>query len=113
MKRFWIVLTVMLPTFIEILDTTINNVALRHIQGSLSAGVDESTWIITSYLVSNAVVIPMAGWLSRVFGRKNYLIFFPYLSLQFLHFYVESPGVFHLLYFSEFFRALAEGVFNL
>ncbi|MEJ5226697.1 DHA2 family efflux MFS transporter permease subunit [Thermodesulfovibrio sp.] len=75
MKRFWIVLTVMLPTFIEILDTTINNVALRHIQGDMSAGIDESTWIITSYLVANAVVIPMAGWLSRVFGRKNYLIF--------------------------------------
>ncbi|MCS7215096.1 MAG: DHA2 family efflux MFS transporter permease subunit [Thermodesulfovibrio sp.] len=75
MKRFWIVLTVMLPTFIEILDTTINNVALRHIQGSLSAGIDESTWIITSYLVSNAIVIPMAGWLSKIFGRKNYLIF--------------------------------------
>lgn len=75
MKRFWIVLTVMLPTFIEILDTTINNVALRHIQGSLSAGFDESTWIITSYLVSNAIVIPMAGWFSRILGRKNYLIF--------------------------------------
>lgn len=75
MKRFWIVLTVMLPTFIEILDTTINNVALRHIQGDMSAGTDESTWIITSYLVANAVVIPMAGWLSRLFGRKNYLIF--------------------------------------
>lgn len=75
MKRFWIVLTVMLPTFIEILDTTINNVALRHIQGDMSAGIDESTWIITSYLVANAVIIPMAGWLSRVFGRKNYLIF--------------------------------------
>lgn len=75
MKRFWVVLTVMLPTFIEILDTTINNVALRHIQGDMSAGTDESTWIITSYLVANAVVIPMAGWLSRVFGRKNYLMF--------------------------------------
>ncbi|MEN2985221.1 MAG: DHA2 family efflux MFS transporter permease subunit [Thermodesulfovibrionaceae bacterium] len=75
MKRFWIVLTVMLPTFIEILDTTVNNVALRHIQGSLSAGVEESTWVITSYLVSNAIIIPMAGWLSRIFGRKNYLIF--------------------------------------
>ncbi len=75
MKRFWIVITVMLPTFIEILDTTINNVALRHIQGDMSAGIDESTWIITSYLVANAVVIPMTGWLSRIFGRKNYLIF--------------------------------------
>lgn len=75
MKRFWIVLTVMLPTFIEILDTTVNNVALRHIQGDMSAGIDESTWVITSYLVSNAIVIPMAGWLSRLFGRKNYLIF--------------------------------------
>jgi DHA2 family multidrug resistance protein len=75
MKRFWIVLSVMLPTFIEVLDTTVNNVALRHIQGDMSAGVDESTWIITSYLVANAIVIPMAGWLSRIFGRKNYLIF--------------------------------------
>lgn len=65
----------MLPTLIEIVDTSIVNVALDHIRGSLSAGIDESTWTITSYLVSNAIIIPMSGWLSRVFGRKRYLMF--------------------------------------
>lgn len=65
----------MLPTLIEIVDTSVVNVALGHIRGSLSAGIDESTWTITSYLVSNAIIIPMTGWLSRVFGRKRYLIF--------------------------------------
>jgi DHA2 family multidrug resistance protein len=72
----WIVsLTVMLPTLIEIIDTSVVNVSLDHIRGSLSAGIDESTWTITSYLVSNAIIIPMTGWLSRLFGRKRYLIF--------------------------------------
>jgi DHA2 family multidrug resistance protein len=71
----WIVaLTVMLPTFIEIVDTSVVNVALDHIRGSLSAGIDEATWSITSYLVSNAIIIPMTGWLSRLFGRRRYLI---------------------------------------
>jgi DHA2 family multidrug resistance protein len=65
----------MLPTLIEIIDTSVVNVALDHIRGSLSAGIDESTWTITSYLVSNAIIIPMTGWLSRVFGRRRYLIF--------------------------------------
>ena len=68
-------MTVMLPTLIEIIDTSVVNVALDHIRGSLSAGIDESTWTITSYLVSNAIIIPMTGWLSRFFGRKRYLIF--------------------------------------
>ena len=72
----WIIaLTVMLPTLIEIVDTSVVNVSLDHIRGSLSAGLDESTWTITSYLVSNAIVIPITGWLSKVFGRKRYLIF--------------------------------------
>ncbi len=72
----WIIaLTVMLPTLIEIIDTSVVNVSLDHIRGSLSAGIDESTWTITSYLVSNAIIIPMTGWLSRLFGRKSYLIF--------------------------------------
>ena len=71
----WLVtLSVMIPTLLEILDTSIANVALGHIQGSLSAGQDEVTWVLTSYLVANAVVIPMSGWLSRVMGRKNYLM---------------------------------------
>ena len=74
MNKWIITLTVMLPTLIEIIDTSVVNVALDHIRGSLSAGIDESTWTITSYLVSNAIIIPMTGWLSRVFGRKKYLI---------------------------------------
>ncbi len=64
----------MLPTLIEILDTSVANVALPHIQGSLSASQDEVTWVLTSYLVSNAVVIPMSGWLARIMGRKKYLL---------------------------------------
>ncbi|MEW6109391.1 MAG: DHA2 family efflux MFS transporter permease subunit [Nitrospirota bacterium] len=75
MNKWLVALTVMLPTLIEIIDISIVNVALDHIRGSLSAGIDESTWSITSYLVSNAIVIPMTGWLSRLFGRKRYLIF--------------------------------------
>lgn len=72
----WIVaLTVILPTFLEVMDTSVVNVSLPHIQGSLSAGVDEVTWVLTSYLVANAVIIPLTGWLSSIFGRKRYLIF--------------------------------------
>lgn len=74
MNKWLVAITVMLPTLIEIVDTSVVNVALGHIRGSLSAGIDESTWTITSYLVSNAIIIPMTGWLSRVFGRKRYLI---------------------------------------
>ena len=72
--KWLITLSVMIPTLLEILDTSIANVALSHIQGSLSAGQDEVTWVLTSYLVSNAVVIPMSGWLARLMGRKNYLM---------------------------------------
>jgi len=75
MNKWIIALTVMLPTLIEIIDTSVVNVSLDHIRGSLSAGINESTWTITSYLVSNAIIIPMTGWLSRLFGRKRYLIF--------------------------------------
>jgi DHA2 family multidrug resistance protein len=72
----WLVtIAVLLATFMEILDTSIANVALPHIAGSLSASVDESTWVLTSYLVANAIVLPMTGWLTRRFGRKNYLTF--------------------------------------
>ncbi len=72
----WIVaVTVMLPTLMVIIDTSVVNVSLDHIRGSLSAGVDESTWSITSYLAANAIVIPMTGWLSRFFGRKLFLQF--------------------------------------
>ena len=75
MNKWVVAITVMLPTLIEIVDTSVVNVSLGHIAGSLSAGVDESTWVITSYLVSNAIIIPMTGWLSRLFGRKRYLLF--------------------------------------
>jgi DHA2 family multidrug resistance protein len=74
-NKWVIALTVMLPTLIEIIDTSVANVSLDHIRGSLSAGIDESAWVLTSYLVSNAVVIPMTGWLARTFGRKRYMIF--------------------------------------
>jgi len=69
----WIIaLTVTLATFMEVLDTSIANVALPHIAGGLSAGVDESTWVLTSYLVSNAIVLPLSGWLSSIVGRKHF-----------------------------------------
>jgi len=69
----WVIaLTVMLATFMEVLDTSVANVALPHIAGNLSAGVDESTWVLTSYLVSNAIVLPLTGWLSSLFGRKRF-----------------------------------------
>jgi MFS transporter, DHA2 family, multidrug resistance protein len=73
-SRGLIAFTVMLPTLIEIIDTSIVNVSLDHIRGSLSAGYDEATWTITAYLVSNAIVIPMSGWLAKLIGRKNYQI---------------------------------------
>jgi DHA2 family multidrug resistance protein len=69
----WVIaVTVTMATFMEVLDTSIANVALRHIAGSLSAGVDESTWVLTSYLVSNAVVLPLSGWFSSLIGRKRF-----------------------------------------
>ncbi len=69
----WVVaLTVTLATFMEVLDTSIANVALPHIAGNLSATHSESTWVLTSYLVSNAVVLPLSGWLSGVMGRKRF-----------------------------------------
>jgi len=72
----WIIaLAVVLPTLLEVIDTSVVNVSLDHIRGSLSAGIDEATWTITAYLVSNAIIIPLTGWLSRVFGRKRYLLF--------------------------------------
>jgi DHA2 family multidrug resistance protein len=73
-NKWLIAFTVMLPTLIEIIDTSIVNVSLDHIRGSLSAGIEEATWAINAYLVANAIVIPMSGWLSRLFGRKNYQI---------------------------------------
>ncbi|MDA8140264.1 MAG: DHA2 family efflux MFS transporter permease subunit [Desulfobacteraceae bacterium] len=65
---------VMLATFMEVLDTSISAVALPHIAGSLSATTDEATWVLTSYLVSNAIILPASGWLANYFGRKRFLL---------------------------------------
>src|SRR3954469_24091240 len=69
----WLIaLTVTLATFMEVLDTSIANVSLPHIAGNLSASIDESTWILTSYLVANAIVLPLSAWFASIIGRKNY-----------------------------------------
>ena len=69
----WLIAVIVsIATFMEVLDTTIANVALRNIAGSLAAGQDESTYIVTSYLVSNAIILPISGWLSNVIGRKRF-----------------------------------------
>src|SRR6202051_5083679 len=71
----WIVaLARVVPTFMEVLDTTIANVALRYIAGGLSAAVTDSEWVITSYLAANAIVLPISGWLAAHLGRRNYFL---------------------------------------
>jgi MFS transporter, DHA2 family, multidrug resistance protein len=71
----WIVaISVMLSTFMEVLDTTVVNVSLPHIAGNLSASVDEATWALTSYLVANAIILPITGWLANQLGRKRLLM---------------------------------------
>ncbi|MGC9159420.1 MAG: DHA2 family efflux MFS transporter permease subunit [Terracidiphilus sp.] len=72
----WLIaMSVMLATFMEVLDTSVATVSLPHIAGSLSATRDESTWVLTSYLISNAIILPSSGWLSSVLGRKRYQLF--------------------------------------
>ena len=71
---WFIALTVTLATFMEVLDTSIANVALPHMAGSLSVSVHESTWVLTSYLVANAVILPLSGWLSSIIGRKRFYL---------------------------------------
>src|SRR5206468_6052343 len=71
----WIIaIAVMFATFMEVLDTTVVNVSLPHIAGSLSVSIDEATWALTSYLVANAIILPMTGWLASRFGRKRLLM---------------------------------------
>src|SRR6202165_4736512 len=67
-----IAMTVTLATFMEVLDTSIANVALPHIAGGLSISEDEATWVLSSYLVANAIVLPISGWLSTKFGRRRF-----------------------------------------
>lgn len=71
----WLVaIAVVIPTFMEVLDTTIANVALRYIAGGLSAAENDSEWVITSYLAANAVILPISGWLAARLGRRNYFL---------------------------------------
>src|ERR1700752_3722909 len=71
----WLVaLAVVVPTFMEVLDTTIANVALRYIAGGLSSAVTDSEWVITSYLAANAVILPISGWLAAQLGRRTYFL---------------------------------------
>jgi MFS transporter, DHA2 family, multidrug resistance protein len=71
---WFVAIAVVVPTFMEIVDTTIANVAQRYIAGGLSAAVTDSEWVITSYLAANAFVLPITGWLSAHFGRRNYFL---------------------------------------
>src|ERR1700755_3705909 len=71
----WVVAAVVVvPTFMEVLDTTIAVVALRYIAGGLSATVDDGEWVITSYLAANAIILPITGWLSAHLRRRNYFL---------------------------------------
>src|SRR5207247_7764668 len=75
-QKWAITLTVMVVAFMQILDTSVTNVVLPHLQGSLSAGLDEVSWVITSYLAANAVVIPATGWLAGLLGRQRFSLRF-------------------------------------
>jgi MFS transporter, DHA2 family, multidrug resistance protein len=71
----WLIaVAVVVPTFMEVLDTTIANVALRYIAGGISAAVTDSEWVITSYLAANAIILPISGWLAAHLGRRNYFL---------------------------------------
>src|SRR3977135_692641 len=74
MNPWFVAVAVLVPTFMEVLDTTIANVALRYIAGGLSAAVTDTQRVITSYLAANAIVLPLSGWLSSHLGRRNYFL---------------------------------------
>ena len=104
---------VMIAPFMEVLDTTITNVALPHIAGNLSASADESTWVLTSYLVSNAIVLPLGGWFSSLFGRKQ---FYFVLATKFFDFGIIKLLSFIALiffWFTQFFQDFFESCQNL
>jgi DHA2 family multidrug resistance protein len=73
-RRNLVAIAVLSSAVMEVLDTSVVNVSLPHIAGSLSATTDEATWVLTSYLVANAIILPMTGWLARHFGRKRLLM---------------------------------------
>src|SRR5271167_5159187 len=71
----WLIaIVVAMAAFMEVLDTSIANVALPHMAGNLGASQDQSTWVLTSYLVSNAIILPLSGWLAGLFGRKRFFL---------------------------------------
>ena len=74
MNPWLVAAAVIVPTFMEVLDTTIALVALRYIAGGLSATAVDGEWVITSYLAANAIILPMTGWLIKRFGRRNYFL---------------------------------------
>lgn len=92
----------------EIVDTTIVNVSLPHIRGGLSVSLDESTWVLTSYMVSNAIIIPMTGWLAIKFGRKRFLLFSIALFTIFSFICGYTPS-FLLLVIARFLQGIAGG----
>ncbi len=99
----WIIaLVVTMGTFMEVLDTSIANVALPHIAGSLSASQDESTWVLTSYLVANAIILPISGWISSVLGRKNFYL----ISVVMFTVFSACCGIAPTLAFLVIFRVL-------
>src|SRR5437879_10143942 len=71
---WFVAVAVVVPTFMEVMDTTIANVALRYIAGGLAAAVTDSEWVITSYLAANATILPISGWISALLGRRNYFL---------------------------------------
>jgi DHA2 family multidrug resistance protein len=73
-NKYLMAFTSMLGTLMEVVDTSVANVSLPHMQGTFSAGVDEITWVITSYLVANAVILPITGWIANYFGRKRFYL---------------------------------------
>src|SRR5438876_12373481 len=73
-RRWAITLTVMMVVIMQVLDTSVTNVALPHMQGSLSASIEEMSWVITSYLAANAIIIPATGWLAARFGRRRFFL---------------------------------------
>ena len=70
-RRWLVAIAVMSSAIMEVFDTSVVNVSLPHIAGSLSSTVDEATWVLTSYIVANAIILPITGWLSNYFGRKR------------------------------------------
>lgn len=107
-NSYLVSLTVSLAAFMELLDTTIANVALSHIAGSLGAGQEESTWVLTSYLISNCIVMPISGWLSALMGRKNYFILC-ILSFTLTSFCCGIATSLPILIFFRFLQGLAGG----